>query len=147
MEFTDSKDASAMVILGRTYILENDSTINDYEAVFLGENGKAFSTLAMSIPAKKWYYFESNKVIEFNVLNSPWLKRRRFLVEKLKDAKVVGIVVATLGIQDYLKCISMVKNTLKQKNKKTYTLCVGKINPTKLANFPEVCKIYYLCII
>ncbi|KAL2747776.1 diphthamide biosynthesis protein 2-like isoform X2 [Vespula maculifrons] len=138
VEFTDSKDASAKIILGRTYILKNDFKINDYEAIFLGENGKTFSTLAMSIPAKKWYYFESNKVIEFNVLNSSWLKRRRFLVEKLKDAKVVGIVVATLGIQDYLKCISMIKNTLKQKNKKTYTLCVGKINPTKLANFPEV---------
>ncbi|XP_035741015.1 2-(3-amino-3-carboxypropyl)histidine synthase subunit 2-like isoform X1 [Vespa mandarinia] len=138
VEFTDSKDASTMVVLGRRYILMNDTTINDYEAVFLGENGKTFSTLAMSIPAKKWYYFENNKVIEFNVLHSPWLKRRRFLVEKLKDAKVVGIVVATLGIQDYLKCISMVKNILKEKNKKTYTLCVGKINPTKLANFPEI---------
>lgn len=138
VEFTDSKSSSETVVLGRIYNLENDSTINDYEAIFLGENGKTFSTLAMTIPAKKWYYFENNRVIEFNVLNSPWLKRRRFLVEKLKDAKIVGIVVATLGIKDYLKCISMVKNTLKQNNKKTYTLSVGKIDPTKLANFLEI---------
>ncbi|XP_047363724.1 2-(3-amino-3-carboxypropyl)histidine synthase subunit 2 isoform X3 [Vespa velutina] len=54
VEFTDSKDPSTMVILGRRYILTNDTTINDYEAIFLGENGKTFSTLAMSIPAKKW---------------------------------------------------------------------------------------------
>lgn len=138
IEFTDTKNDSSTVVLGRTYTLEDGCTINDYEAIFLGDNGKTFSTLAMSIPAKKWYYFEKNKITEFNILSSPWLKRRKFLVEKLKDAKVVGIVVATLGIKDYLKCISAVKNILKQKNKKTYILCVGKINPTKLANFPEI---------
>lgn len=138
MEFADAKDNSSAVILGRTFTLEETSKVEDYEAFFLGDGGKTFATLATTIPAKKWCYFENDSIVEFEALNTPWLKRRRFLVEKLKDAKVVGIVVATLGIKDYLKVITMVKNILKQKNKKSYILSVGKINPAKLANFPEV---------
>ena len=138
VEFADAKDNSSAVILGRNFTLEETYKLEDYEAFFLGDGGKTFATLATTIPAKKWCYFESNSIVEFEALNTPWLRRRRFLVEKLKDARVVGIVVATLGIKDYLKVITMVKSILKQKNKKSYILSVGKINPAKLANFPEI---------
>ncbi|XP_031825978.1 diphthamide biosynthesis 2 [Nomia melanderi] len=138
VEFTDMKDVSSIIFLGRSFMLENNFKIEEYEAFFLGSGEKTFTTLAISIPAKKWYYFENNTVIESQALNTPWLKRRKFLVEKLKDAKVVGIVVATLGIKDYLKILTMIKNILKEKKKKSYILSVGKINPMKLANFPEI---------
>ncbi|XP_076763791.1 diphthamide biosynthesis 2 [Xylocopa sonorina] len=136
--FTDNKDDSSTIILGRCFKLDKAYKIEDYVAFFLGNNEKTFVSLAMTISAKKWYYFENSNIVEYEALNTPWLKRRRFLVEKLKDAKVVGIVVATLGIKDYLKIIAMVKRVLKEKNKKSYILSVGKINPTKLANFPEI---------
>ncbi|CAK9803533.1 2-(3-amino-3-carboxypropyl)histidine synthase subunit 2 [Anthophora plagiata] len=138
VKFTDTKYCSSTVILGRCFKLSKEYNIEDYAAFFLGNDGKTFATLAITIPAKKWYYFEDNNIVEYRALNTPWLKRRRFLVEKLKDAKVVGIVVATLGIEDYLEIITMVKHILKEKNKKSYILSVGKINPTKLANFPEI---------
>lgn len=129
--------------MGRSFKLEENYKIQDYTAFFLGNDGKTFTALAVTIPAKKWYYFENSNIIEYETLNTPWLKRRRFLIEKLKDAKVVGIVVATLGIKDYLKIITMMKDILKQKNKKSYILSIGKINPVKLANFPEVCLKWY----
>ncbi|XP_076247928.1 diphthamide biosynthesis 2 [Calliopsis andreniformis] len=138
VEFTDTKDSSSIVTLGRTFNLEEGYKVEDYEAFFLGSGGKTFVTLTTTIPAKKWYCFENNSIVEFEALNTPWLKRRRFLIEKLKDAKVIGIVAATLGIKDYLKIITTVKNILKQKNKKSYILSMGKINPAKLANFPEI---------
>ncbi|KOX81155.1 Diphthamide biosynthesis protein 2 [Melipona quadrifasciata] len=138
IEFTDVIDDSSTTILGRCFKLDKKYKIEDYVAFFLGNDGKTFTTLAMTIPAKKWYYFENNNVVEYEIFNTPWLKRRRFLVEKLKDAKVVGIVIATLGIKDYLTIITMLKNILKTKKKKSYILSVGKINPAKLANFPEI---------
>lgn len=140
MEYTDTKTTSGSTVLGRSYTLENGYNIQDYEGFFLGEEGKTFSILAMSIIVKRWYSFANSEIHEFEALNTPWLRRRRFLIEKLKDAKVVGIVVATLGIKEYLTAISTVKRILKQKNKKSYILSVGKINPEKLANFPEVCQ-------
>ncbi|XP_050573837.1 2-(3-amino-3-carboxypropyl)histidine synthase subunit 2 isoform X1 [Bombus affinis] len=138
VEFTDVKDDASTIILGRCFKLDKEYKIEDYVAFFLGNGGNTFTRLAMTISAKKWYYFENNSIVEYEILNTPWLKRRRFVVEKLKDARVVGIVVATLGIKDYLKIITMVKNIIKEKKKKSYILSVGKINPTKLANFPEI---------
>lgn len=139
VEYVDTKTTQDQIILGRSYILEEEYNIQDYEGFFLGEEGKTFTTLAMSIPVQRWYCCTNNKISEFEALNVPWLKRRRFLIEKLKDAKTVGIVVATLGIKEYLMAITAVKEALKRKNKKTYTFCIGKITPAKLANFPEVC--------
>lgn len=138
MEYTDAKASPASIILGRCYTLENGYNVQDYEGFFLGEEGKTFALLAMSIPVKRWCCFANGKISEFETFNTPWLKRRRFLIEKLRDARVVGIVVATLGIREYLTAINTVKKILKQKNKKSYLLSVGKINPAKLANFPEV---------
>ncbi|XP_012216366.1 2-(3-amino-3-carboxypropyl)histidine synthase subunit 2 [Linepithema humile] len=138
VEYTDIKTSSAPIVLGRHYTLENGYNIQDYEGFFLGEEGKTLVLLAMGIPVKRWYCFTNNKINEFEALNTPWLKRRRFLIETLKDAHVVGIVVATLGIKEYLTAINTVKKTLKQMNKKSYILNVGKINPAKLANFPEI---------
>lgn len=139
VEFTDTKSSSSTTILGRNFNLEEGYKVEEYEAFFLGSDGKTFATLATTIPARRWYYFENNSIIEYEALNTPWLKRRRFLIEKLKDAKVIGIVVATLGIKDYLKVITTIKSILKEKNKKSYIISIGKINPAKLANFPEVC--------
>lgn len=143
VNYTERTDDESNIILGRSYTLENDCKNEDYEMFFLGPGGKTLANLAMTIPAKNWYYSEGGGIKKFEALNTPWLKRRRFLVEKLKDAKVVGIVVATLGIKNYLNIISSLKSTLRKVNKKTYTLCVGKINPAKLANFPEVLYIYF----
>lgn len=136
--FTDTVNNSSSIILGRCMELESECRVQDYDAFFLGDNEKTFTTLALSIPAKAWYYFDNDTNVPFGVTSLPWLKRRRYLVEKLKDAKVVGIVVATLGIKEYLNVITMIKNILKQQGIKTYILSVGKINPAKLANFPEI---------
>lgn len=144
VEYTNTKTTPGEIILGRNYTLEEEYNIQDYEGFFLGEEGKTLAILAMSIPVKKWYCFTNNKISEYEALNVPWLKRRRFLVEKLRDAKTVGIVVATLGIKEYLTAVTTIKEALKRKNKKTYILCIGKITPAKLANFPEVCQTNYI---
>jgi len=138
VEYTDTRTNA--IILGRNYALENGYNIQDYEGFFLGEEGKTLAILAMGTPVKRWYYFANDKISEFEASNTPWLKRRRFLIEKLRDAKSVGIVVATLGIEKYLTAISTMKRILKQKKKKSYILSIGKINPAKLANFLEVCQ-------
>lgn len=138
MPFTDKNVDSTDIILGRTYSLENGYKIEDYEAFFLGDGNRTLSTLSISIPIKTWYHWDSGKIKKLDSFNAPWLKRRRFLIEKLKEAKVVGIVIATLEIKDYLEAVSSIKKILKAKNKKSYTFSINKLNPSKLANFLEV---------
>ncbi|XP_015116325.1 2-(3-amino-3-carboxypropyl)histidine synthase subunit 2 [Diachasma alloeum] len=138
IEFVDTKTSTSPIISGRCWNVENGYKTEEYTAVFIGENNRTLASLAMSIPTKLWYHTSGPEITKFDAVSSPWLKRRRYLVEKLKDAKTVGIVVATLGIKNYLEALSSIKQILKRKKKKSYIFSIGKINPAKLANFPEV---------
>ena len=110
-----------------------------YDAVFLGPNDKTLMTLSMSTPFNSWHYYDGLEFNEYNIMKSTWLKRRSFLIEKIKDAQIFGILIASLNIENYLNIIDMLKTIFKAVNKKTYLFSVGKISPTKLANFQEVC--------
>jgi diphthamide biosynthesis enzyme Dph1/Dph2-like protein len=60
---------------------------------------------------------------------------------------IAGIVVATLGVSRYLEVVESLARRVAAAGKKAYTFAVGKINPAKLANFPEVkrldCRMLY----
>ncbi|KAG2484510.1 hypothetical protein HYH03_016653 [Edaphochlamys debaryana] len=66
------------------------------------------------------------------------LKRRNFLVEKARAANIVGILVGTLGTGGFLDVISCLRRLVEAAGKKSYTFLMGKPNPAKLGNFPEV---------
>ena len=46
--------------------------------------------------------------------------------------------VGTLACSGFREAISLVRRGAQRAGKKTYTLVMGKPNPAKLANFPEV---------
>jgi len=66
------------------------------------------------------------------------LMKRYFLIEKTKDAERIGILVGTLGVANFNDVIARLRELIKKSGKKSYTFLVGKLNPHKLANFPEV---------
>ncbi|KAK2036630.1 diphthamide biosynthesis protein 2 [Colletotrichum somersetense] len=67
------------------------------------------------------------------------LLRRRFArVLTLAAAGVVGILVNTLSVSNYLGSIDLLKRRIAEAGKKSYTVVVGKLNAAKLANFAEV---------
>ena len=66
------------------------------------------------------------------------LQRRYLAVEKIRDAKVVGLVAGTLSIAGTLATVRTLEADLRASGKRVYTLAVGKINPPKLANFPLI---------
>ncbi|KAG2430011.1 hypothetical protein HYH02_013839 [Chlamydomonas schloesseri] len=66
------------------------------------------------------------------------LKRRNFLVEKARAANIVGILVSTLATGGFLDVISALRRLVAGADKKSYTFLIGKPNPAKLGNFPEV---------
>lgn len=69
---------------------------------------------------------------------------RYYLIEKAKDAQIVGILIGTLGVKDYLDIIERLKKVLRTAGKKFYTFSMGKPNPAKLANFMEVDVFVYV---
>lgn len=67
------------------------------------------------------------------------LLRRRFAkVLTLASAGVIGILVNTLSVSNYLKSIDILRDKIAKAGKKSYTIVVGKLNPAKLANFSEI---------
>ncbi|KIL58577.1 hypothetical protein M378DRAFT_170393 [Amanita muscaria Koide BX008] len=98
----------------------------------------------------------SSTVISYNPISSSTriesartnklLMRRYVMVQKARDADVFGILVGTLGVASYLPLIKHLRAFLAQKQKKSYTICVGKLNPAKLANFLEIeCFVLVAC--
>ena len=66
------------------------------------------------------------------------LMKRYYMVEKAKDARIVGVLIGTLGVSNYLEMFNRLKVLLKKAGKKVYSFIVGKINVAKLANFMEI---------
>lgn len=66
------------------------------------------------------------------------LMKRYGVVQKARDADVIGIVVGTLGVSSYLPTLEYLRKLLKKHHKKSYTMAVGKLTPAKLGNFLEV---------
>ena len=56
-------------------------------------------------------------------------------VQRLRDAKVIGLVVGTLAERGYLERLNRMRTECRKAGKKTYTFLVGKVNTPKLANF------------
>lgn len=74
------------------------------------------------------------------------LMRRYAVVQKARDSDVFGILIGTLGVGSYLPLIRYLRALLTRKHKKSYTVSVGKLNPSKLANFLEIeCFVLVAC--
>lgn len=70
---------------------------------------------------------------------TPSLLRRRYaLVIRLATASIIGILVNTLSVRNYMDTISALRAQIAAAGKKSYTIVVGKLNAAKLANFAEV---------
>ena len=91
--------------------------------------------------------------------------RRYAVMQKARDSDVFGILVGTLGVgvnsvsiymflllighqlkANYLPLISHLRSLIRKAQRKFYTISVGKLNPAKLANFPEIeCFVLVAC--
>ncbi|KAI1401717.1 diphthamide biosynthesis protein [Hypoxylon fuscum] len=70
---------------------------------------------------------------------TPGMLRRRYaLVIRLATASIIGILVNTLSVKNYMSTISTLKAQIAAAGKKSYTIVVGKLNAAKLANFAEI---------
>ncbi|KAH7097237.1 putative diphthamide synthesis protein-domain-containing protein [Auriculariales sp. MPI-PUGE-AT-0066] len=115
---------------------------------YVGAESLALSTVLMTHALVKTYSYDPTTRTarsESSRTNSI-LARRYALVHKARRADVFGIVVGTLGIASYLPVIAHLRRALARAGKKTYTLAVGKLNPAKLGNFPDIgCFVLVAC--
>jgi diphthamide biosynthesis protein 2 len=72
------------------------------------------------------------------------MMKRFFVIERLRRAASVGLVIGTLAIHRYAEVLQHVKAMLERCGKKPYVFVVGKINVAKLSNFGDIDAFVYI---
>ena len=114
--------------------------------VYIGEEGPELTRLMLENAAFRFLLFktkgqdEGGGMVRGDALtdSARALKRRYYLMMKAKDAERLGIVVATTAVQGYGAMVQRLKTIIRAAGKRPYVFYVGKLNPAKLANFPEM---------
>ncbi|EEF31794.1 diphteria toxin resistance protein 2, dph2, putative [Ricinus communis] len=128
---------------GLIWDLSRGQRMEDYLLVWIGSGNSAFANVVLTFNGCEIVRYDAKESRLVTDLSQQRriLKRRYYLVEKAKDANIVGILVGTLGVAGYLDMIHQMKDLITSAGKKAYTLVMGRPNPAKLANFPE-CDIF-----
>ncbi|KAI9058971.1 diphthamide biosynthesis protein [Trametes sanguinea] len=126
----------------------HDSSPEDCFILYLGAESLTLTNLLLTHASYEILSYDPSK--RETRLESPrtnkLLMRRYAIVQKARDADVIGILVGTLGVANYLPLIAHLRDIIKKAHKKSYTISVGKPNPAKLANFLEIeCFVLVAC--
>lgn len=125
---------------GRRFSLKTGLSITDYSMFYVGQEGAILTNFMMTWNRCSFCSFDpitSAGRTESVSINRALMKRY-YAIERAKDANVVGILVGTLGVADYLTIIQQLKETIRRAGKKSYMFAMGKLNVPKLANFLEI---------
>jgi len=125
---------------GRMFHIPKDEDVSKYSILYIGSESLTLTNLMYSFQSCTFYtYNPANQEAEKERVNiNKMLMKRYYKIEKAKDARIVGILVGTLGVANYMEILNRLKSLIKKAGKKTYVFIVGKINVAKLANFMEV---------
>ncbi|KAG5104068.1 hypothetical protein JHK82_041038 [Glycine max] len=128
---------------GLTWKLPEGQSMDDYLVFWIGHDDSAFANVVLTFNACEIVRYDANenRMVTDLFQHRRILKRRYYLVERAKDANIVGILVGTLGVAGYLHIINQMMELITGAGKKAYTLVMGRPNPAKLANFPE-CDVF-----
>eukprot|EP00039_Didymoeca_costata_P024010 m.8981 g.8981 ORF g.8981 m.8981 type:complete len:567 (-) comp3986_c0_seq2:183-1883(-) len=126
-------------LYGRKFTLSS-SELKDRVFIYLGNPSQTLSNMMLR--------FHENKFLILNAVtgmlspasqtSNKTLMRRYYMMQKAKDARVVGLLAGTLGVANYLETMTCLQKLCDRAGKKTYTFAMGKLNPAKLANFMEI---------
>ncbi|EPZ34132.1 Diphthamide synthesis DHP2, eukaryotic domain-containing protein [Rozella allomycis CSF55] len=111
---------------------------NDYSILYVGSKDLHQLSIMSIHCHSQFYILEGKQFVEQSIYNNSMLRKRFHLIEKAKNANIIGIVVGTLAVSSYLDVLEKVKKLIKSSGKKYYVLSVGKLNVAKLANFMEI---------
>lgn len=142
----DDHDESEMIVIGGLEIPSNLDW-SSFILLYVGNSdSRHFRNIAMRLlsseskPAQFWNYDPLSKQLN-NSLSpaiSRMLNRRFYLVNKARQVSVFGLLIANLTDTRIQKVVAQLQRLLDDCQRSSYTICVGKITPAKLANFAEI---------
>ncbi|CCC12962.1 hypothetical protein SMACR_06104 [Sordaria macrospora] len=114
-----------------------DLNLRDYSIFHVSQPPTAL-LLALCSRVKNLYIFQTSSDSSSLYSAQRLLGRRYARLLSLTTAGIIGILVNTLSVSNYLSSIDSIRKQIAAAGKKSYTMVVGKLNPAKLANFAEI---------
>ena len=116
---------------------------SNWIVIYVGPPGTRFTRVAMRYNRCKFAFINPLNMIlssgQQNILQATaLLTKRYFLVERIRESSIIGVLVGTMAVGRFRDALQRVKNLIRAANKKCYFFMVGKINPAKILNFPEI---------
>lgn len=124
-------------------IQDDPGSLKDWQLFHIAEpSGSLLLTLSSRLAAIHIFptaHSPSNPSPQsFLASTSMRLGRRFALATSLSTASIIGILINTLSVKNYLDMVQHVQAQILAAGKKSYTFVVGKVNVAKIANFSEV---------
>lgn len=137
---SDHEGARLFYQFGRQLSVKSGLSVKDYGIFFIGQEGVTLTNFMMTWNQCTFCSFDPSTGTgrTESVKINRALMKRFYGIERAKDAAVVGILVGTLGVADYLSVIPQLKEAVRKAGKKCYMFALGKLNVPKLANFLEI---------
>ncbi|KAK3921187.1 2-(3-amino-3-carboxypropyl)histidine synthase subunit 2 [Frankliniella fusca] len=89
------------------------SNLDDYCVLYIGEDGRTFTNYLLEFTACKLFRYDPadsvSSVLPADGKISKFLMKRLHLVERVKDARTLGILIGTLGVDGYLDAVDRIK--------------------------------------
>lgn len=120
---------------------EDPATLSDWHLFHISEPPTALLLTLISRVASIKIFHTSNQVGGLPDVDRPTqmlLRRRYALITSLTTVSTWGILINTLSVKNYLSILDHIRRMVSSAGKKSYLLVVGKLNPSKVANFSEI---------
>ncbi|XP_074077716.1 2-(3-amino-3-carboxypropyl)histidine synthase subunit 2 [Macrotis lagotis] len=130
---------------GRFFPLGPGRQLEDYGAFYVGDNGDEVSPDLLQLllgwaPSRSFSSClpDSGQVRAEGPRAARIRARSHYLVERARDARVVGLLAAAPGGAGHREALAHLRKLVQAAGKRAYVLSLGRPSPAKLANFPEV---------
>ena len=150
----ENKEKGNIFLYGRIFHQDNENLFltNNTIICYIGnEDDELITELSLRFKSKiKEIYvigknngFKNEKLISSNRI----ITRRFNLINQIKNYETFGILIGNIELKNLKESIYIIKKTLKDNNRKVYTILLGKITDEKLCNFVEFidCFILFAC--
>ena len=132
--------------LGRIIRIPGDKQLEDYTVIYIGEESASLTNWMMNLNKCRFCRFDpvSNRA-QIETLNvNKMLMKRYYMIERAKDASIVGVLAGTLGVKDHLAVMDRMKKLVKAARKKSYTFvvsCLGSFTPSESERESDMNKV------
>lgn len=121
-------------------VQSNPEALKDFSVFHISDPPSSL-LLTLSSRVSRVHIFPTGNAASARALQtntSAALRRRYALLTKVATAPIIGILINTLSVKNYMTALQHCQDIIAAAGKKSYTFVVGKLNAAKIANFSEV---------